>query len=288
MDMNNNHYIEIKKILIRILFLNWAVAISKIIYGIFSNCISLKSDGFHSFFDGVSNIIGLIGITVASLPKDKDHPYGHKKYETFFSLGIAVLIFITCFNLIKEGIMRIYRKDLPLVNFGSFLIIIITTIINTFVMKYEYKKGKALYSDILISDALHTRSDIFVSISVLITLILIKFGLFIFDAITTIIIAFFIAYSGYVIVKESQRILCDEIAIDTKRIEEIVTKIEGVETCHKIRTRGRLDDIHIDLHVQVKKDMNIEKAHKISYMIEEAIKKNINGVSDVIVHMEPK
>jgi len=286
--VTNNNYKEIKKILLIILALNWIVALSKIIYGIFTNCISMKSDGFHSLFDGVSNIIGLMGIAIASLPKDKNHPYGHKKYETLFSLGIATLIFITCFELVKEGIIRLYNKKIPYVNLGSFLIMIITMIINFFVMRYEYKKGKELNSDILISDSLHTKSDILTSISVIITLIFLKFRLFVFDPITTIIIALFIAYTGFEIVKESQGILCDKMVLDTKDVEKIVLSIEGVEACHKIRTRGRPDDIHIDLHVQVKKDMNIEKAHIISYKIEETIKKKINGVSDVIIHMEPK
>jgi len=286
--VTNNNYKEIKKILLIVLVLNWLVALSKIIYGIFTNCISIKSDGFHSLFDGVSNIIGLIGITVASLPKDKNHPYGHKKYETLFSLGIATLIFITCFNLIKEGLIRFYNKKIPFVNLGSFLIMIITITINFFAMRYEYRKGKELKSDILISDSLHTKSDIFTSVSVIIALILLKFKFFIFDPITTIIIALFIAYTGFEIVKESQGILCDEMVLDTKDIEKIVLSVDGVEACHKIRTRGRPDDIHIDLHVQVRKDMSVEKAHIISYKIEEIIKKKINGVSDVIIHMEPK
>jgi divalent metal cation (Fe/Co/Zn/Cd) transporter len=84
-------------------------------------------------------------------------------------------------------------------------------------------------------------------------------------------------------------VLCDTAAIlDIKKIGDIVLGIRGVKNCHKIRTRGRPDDIHVDLHIQVNPDMHVDHAHKISYAIEEAIKKGIPEVTDVVVHIEPK
>lgn len=283
------HYKHIRRVLIWVLILNWTVALAKIIYGLFSRCASITADGFHSLSDGASNIIGLIGIKLASQPRDKDHPYGHRKYETFFSLGIATLLFIICLNLVKEGIKRLFNPVTPQVDSKSFAIMIITLLINLWVMHYECKKGRLLKSDILVSDSRHTQTDIFTSLSVITALVVIKLGYPIIDAIVTLIISMFIALAGYNIAKESSRVLCDTAAIlDIKKIVDIVLGIKGVKTCHKIRTRGRPDDIHIDLHVQVKKDMHIDEAHKISYMIEEAIKKDIPEVTDVVVHMEPK
>lgn len=109
------------------------------------------------------------------------------------------------------------------------------------------------------------------------------------DGIVTILIAFFIANAAITIIRQSSRILCDTVAIvDEQKISDIVLKINGVRNCHKIRSRGRSDDIHLDLHVQVNPDMHIDKAHKISYEIEDTIKKNIPEITDVLVHMEPK
>jgi cation diffusion facilitator family transporter len=117
----------------------------------------------------------------------------------------------------------------------------------------------------------------------------IKLGYPIFDPIVTILIALFIGAAGYAIVRESSRVLCDTAVImEEKRISDIVLGVRGVKTCHKIRTRGRPDDINVDLHVQVNPDMHIDQAHKISYCIEEAIKKGIPEVSDVVVHIEPR
>lgn len=280
---------KILSILLTILFFNWLVALLKIIYGISSHCSSMLADGYHSLFDGASNILGIIGIIIASQPKDINHPYGHKKYETFFSLGIAVLLFLVCFNLIKKGIERLFNPIVPIVDLRSFIIMLLTLGINIVVMRYEKKKGRILQSDILISDALHTEADIFTSVSVIITLIAIKLGFILLDPIVTIIIALFIAGSGYGIIKQASAILCDTIAIvDVKKIEEIVLSIKGIKSCHKIRTRGRADDINLDLHVQIDPRTHIDKAHQISYAIEEAIKKNIPQITDIVVHIEPK
>jgi cation diffusion facilitator family transporter len=249
----------------------------------------MTADGFHSLSDGASNIIGLVGIRLASQPKDIDHPYGHKKYETFFSLGIVMLLFIISISLIHQALERFRNPVAPRVDIKSFTIMTITMIINILVMNYEYRQGKRLKSDILTSDAMHTKADIFTSLSVIIALIVIKLGYPVFDPIATIFISLFIAYSGFNIVRHSSAILCDTAAIlDDKRIVDIVLGVKGVKTCHKIRTRGRPDDIYLDLHVQVSPDMHVDNAHKISYAIEEAIKKGIPEVTDVVVHVEPK
>jgi cation diffusion facilitator family transporter len=283
------HYKEIRRILIVILVLNWAVALAKLIYGLFSRCASMTADGFHSLSDGASNIIGIVGIHFACQPKDQDHPYGHRKYETLSSLVIAAILFVVAFNLAKEGISRLYNPTVPRIDAISFIVMVSTMAVNFWVMHYERKKGEALRSDILISDSMHTKADIFTSASVIIALIVVKLGYPLLDPLAATLISLFIAHAGYDIVKQSSAVLCDSAAIlDYKKIENIVLGIKGVRACHKIRSRGRPDDIYIDLHVQVSSNTHIDDAHKISYAIEEAIKSGIPEVTDVVVHMEPK
>jgi cation diffusion facilitator family transporter len=286
---DNNRFREIKTTLIFILVLNWIVSLAKIMLGMLTRCASITADGFHSLSDGASNIIGLIGIRVASQPSDKDHPYGHKKYETFFSLGIAAMLFIVSFELFQAAIARLRTPEVPQIDSKSFAVMIMTLAVNLVVILYETKKGKKLQSDILISDAMHTKADIFISLSVIFALVVIKLGLPLIDPLVSMLIALFIVYSGLKIAMASSRVLCDKaVIIEDKRIADIVLKIKGVRTCHKIRTRGRTDDIHVDLHVQVKPHMHIEDAHKICDSIEEALKKEIPGVTDVVVHIEPQ
>ena len=120
------------------------------------------ADGFHSISDGASNIVGMIGIVMASKPKDIDHPYGHKKFET-------MLLFIS-FNVIKSSISKLFNPSTLEVSIESLIIILITLFINIFVASYENRQGQKLNSQLLIADSLHTKSDIFVSIGVLIAL----------------------------------------------------------------------------------------------------------------------
>ncbi len=280
---------EIKRLLIVILVLNWLVAFAKIIYGLITRFTSMTADGFHSLSDGASNIIGLIGITLACRPADKDHPYGHKKYETLFSLAIAGLLFFVCYNLAAKAIMRLQHPVAPQIDAISLIVMIVTISINLFVMSYEYKEGRRLNSDILVSDSMHTKADIFTSLSVIVAIGGIKlWNTPILDPLVTIMISFFIAYSGFSIIRQSSKVLCDGTIVDDKKIARIVLSLNGVKACHKIRTRGREDDIYVDLHVQVKADMHVDRAHEISYQIENAIKNGVRGVTDVVVHIEPK
>jgi len=285
----NSHYRQVGKILVIVLMLNWAVAVAKIVYGLIIKSSSMTADGLHSLSDGASNIIGLIGIFFASQPKDSDHPYGHKKYETFFALGIGALLFFVAINLFKQGIGRLIHQVVPQVDIASFAIMVATTMVNFSVMRYEASRGRSLKSDILVSDSLHTRADILTSVSVIVALSAVKLGYPIIDPVVTILISLFIAYAGFEIIKEGSQVLCDAIAIvDNKQVTSIVMCVKGVKACHKIRTRGRQDDINIDLHVQVAPNMHVDEAHKICYAIEDAIKKGISGVTDVVVHIEPK
>ena len=280
-------FVKIRRILVLILALNWFVAFSKIIYGLITKCASMTADGVHSFGDGASNIIGLVGIWAASKPRDADHPYGHKKFETFATLGIAVILFLAAIEILREAISRVFHPVSPDVTFFSFALMFVTLLINVAVMKYERKKGKELSSDILICDALHTRSDIFASLAVIGTLVSIKIGFSFLDVIVAGLIAVLIAKSGLQILKASSDVLCDASVLERTKIANIVKEIPGVRSVHKIRTRGRKDDIHVDLHVSIDADMSVDDAHVISHKIEKSLKKNIPGITDVISHVEP-
>ena len=282
-------YIRIRRVLIIILVLNWAVAAAKMVVGLLTRVQSMTADGFHSLSDGTSNIIGLIGIGLSARPIDQDHPYGHKKYETFFSLGIAALLMLIAFNLIRDSFSRFFNPVTPHVEPISFIVMLVTIAVNILVVKYEYKQGKKLRSDLLVADSMHTKADVYTSLSVIVALIGIKMGFPIVDPIATFIISLFIGYAAYEIIKDASRILCDTVAImDSKKISMVVMGVKGVKACHKIRTRGRPDDICIDLHVQVDAAMSVDEGHNVSYAVEAALKTNIPEVTDVLVHLEPK
>jgi len=278
----------VRRVLIVTLILNAAVALAKVIYGYVTNSVAMTSDGFHSFFDGVSNIVGLIGIWIASHPPDTEHPYGHKKYETLFTIVIAVMIFATCFQILKKVYSSFVQESGMVVTDTSFIIMFLTIGINIFVMLYESNKGKQLGSDFLAADAMHTKSDIVVSLAVIVSLILAKAGYPRTDTIVGIVITFFIARIGYTILKGASSVLVDTICMDTSTIESLVNSIDGVKGCHDIRTRGSANSVYLDLHVLVDRNLSIEKAHGIADSIEERTKEEFPAVVDIVVHVEPE
>jgi cation diffusion facilitator family transporter len=188
---------------------------------------------------------------------------------------------------LEESFARLFKPVVPDVTTLSFVIMVTTMLVNFIVMSFEYQKGKLLGSDILASDSMHTRVDILTSLTVIASFVFVKLGYPVADTIFSAIIAFFIGYAGLEILRSSSKILCDEAVLDPEIIKGIVNKTEGVAQCHKIRTRGRRDDIYIDLHVLLDDATPLKKAHQISYAIEDRIKKEIPGVSDVVVHLEP-
>jgi len=263
---------QVRKVLLVTLVLNSVVALAKIFYGYVTNSLGMTSDGFHSFFDGISNVIGLLGIWIASHPPDEDHPYGHKKYETLFTIIIALMIFATCFQILRKVYLSFIEDHATLVTGTSFFIMAATMGVNVYVMWYESRKGKELGSDFLIADALHTKSDILASIAVITGLILTRFGINRADTVVGIVITFFIARIGYKILRDASSVLVDTVCIDTSAVENVVNGIEGVKGCHSIRTRGQVNAVYLDLHVVVERKLTTEQSHRIADSVEKKIK----------------
>lgn len=279
---------KIKNVLWIILFANVLVALLKIVIGSKIQSSSMTADGFHSLTDGTSNIIGIIGIGLAVKPKDEDHPYGHKKFETLAGLGIAMMLFFVSATIIKEAFTKFFIPTTPNISAESIIILVVTLIINIFVTNYESKMGKNLSSDILTADAAHTRSDVFVSIGVLGTLIALKLGLPpIIDPIISLVIAGLIIHTGYEIFKDTASILVDKYVLDNNAVLELLKAFPEVKNVHRIRSRGREDDMFVDLHIMIDGGFTVNEAHALSHNIEENIKKTINENAEVIIHIEP-
>ncbi|HEY8363871.1 MAG TPA: cation diffusion facilitator family transporter [Tissierellaceae bacterium] len=281
-------YKKVQRILFIILLANVLVAVLKIFIGSLIKSTSMTADGFHSLSDGSSNIVGLIGIHFASKPEDDSHPYGHNKFETLAGLFISFMLFVLSGRIFLSAIERFKEPIIPEISLESILVLIFTLITNIFVSIIEHKKGEELNSQILISDAAHTKSDIYISIGVLATLIGIKLGLPpVIDSIVSIIVACFIIHAGYEIFRENGDILVDSVAVDSNVIKDIVTSFEEVKDVHKIRSRGSKNNLFIDLHIEVDPKLDVEKSHQLVHNIEYAIRKNFNKNSNVIVHVEP-
>lgn len=281
-------YKKVKNILLFILVANLAVTVMKVVVGSLTNSSSVLADGFHSLSDSASNIVGIVGISIAAKPKDKTHPYGHTKFEMLSSLFIGIMMAFIALKIIVEAILQIKNPETLNMTTVSFIILIITLIINIIVAKYEYSVGKKNNSYILISDSLHTRSDVYVSIGVLITLVCIKLGFpVIVDKLVSFVVGIFILHGAYEIFKSTIKILVDSAVIDENTIREVVVEFSEIKYIKNIRSRGCESDIYIDMDIMVEPDMTVEKSHELSHNIENTMREKINKNIQVATHIEP-
>lgn len=280
---------QVKRVLWVILFANLAVAGVKIIAGEFIASASLTADGFHSLTDGISNIVGLIGIQFAAQPLDGKHPYGHRKYEYLTGLFIGFMLLLIGGFVVYEAFEKFLNPVVPNITTESLVALIGTLLVNLYVCIYEYRQGQKLGSPILVSDSLHTRSDVYVSISVLATLIGIKFGLpAVIDPIASLVVAAFILRAAAGIIRSTSDVLVDKAVVtDTELIREIAFSFPEVKDIHNIRSRGSEQDLYIDMHLLVDPAMELANSHRLSHEIEREIRQRLQAGAHVMIHMEP-
>ena len=283
------HYKSIKRVLWIILFANLAVAITKIVLGLSISATSVLADGFHSLTDGSSNIIGLIGINFAMKPVDEEHPYGHSKYEMLGSLVIVAMLGFLSFQILLEVYQKFLNPIAPTVDPLSLAIMVGTLVINLFVTVYEKNIGTKLNSTILVSDAMHTRSDVFVTLGVITSMTLIYFGFPIWiDAAVSLVVVFFILKAAFEIFKDSSDILLDAKVVDEQEILLILNSLPEIKGIHHIRSRGTLQNLFIDMHVLTEDFLTVKEAHALSHVIEASIQQHFSGsLVQVISHIEP-
>jgi len=278
----------VRRVLLVTLVLNTLVAAAKIAYGYLGRSVGITADGFHSLFDGASNVIGLVALWIAAHPPDADHPYGHRKYETLSTIAVSVMMLMTSLEILKRALASL-RAELapPETGAAAFAVMGGTLVVNLFVSRYEERMGEALGSDFLKADARHTRSDVYTTVSVMGGLVGVRLGWPLLDPLVALFITGVIARMGFGILRNASEILVDAGVIEDERIRGIVLGVEGVRGCHRIRTRGRPDAVHVDLHVFVDGETRTDVAHEIVHAVIARLREVLPEVVDVVVHVEP-
>ncbi|BAQ65590.1 cobalt-zinc-cadmium resistance protein [Geminocystis sp. NIES-3709] len=256
--------------------------------------LSLQADALHSVTDSANNVLGLVTNQLSSPIPDRDHPYGHHKFEAIGALGIAAFLGIACFEIFTSALNRIIFGGDPVNISGSELwILIIVLGINIFVAFYERRVGEKIGSNILIADATHTMSDVWITISVLFGLIGVWKSeawnltwLQSLDYLLAFPVGILVIKSAWAVLKSNLPWLVDQMAIAPELIHQIVMEVPGVINCHNIASRGLLGrQIFIEMHLIVDSE-NIKTAHDITEKIEIKLEEKFAPVR-IIIHVEP-
>jgi cation diffusion facilitator family transporter len=280
-------YAAVYRVLLRVLILNLAVAVAKLVLGYATGAVSVISDGFHSLTDAASNVMGMIGLRASRKPPDEDHPYGHRKYETLAAAGIFVFLLFVVMEVTRAALNRLAGGAAPTVTALSFVVMLVTLGINLIVVRYEGGEAKRLSSELLMADAMATRSDVLTSCAVIVTLVAVWVGFPVLDAVGGLVIAFFIARTGWEIGRNTSRVLSDRVVLAEEDIRSVVMSEPEVLGCHHIRSRGSLDHTFLDLHLWFRADMPLYEAHRLSHVVKDRLMAKYPHIADAIIHIEP-
>ena len=283
-----DHRRQVRRVLIITLILNIVVFLLKLGVGLATGSLSLLADALHSVTDSANNVLGLVASQFSSPQPDRKHPYGHQKFEAVGALGIAAFLGIACFEILQGAIARLFTPASPLnISASELWILLVVLGCNIFVAFYERHVGRKIGSPILIADARHTMSDIWVTICVLLGLI----GVWVFnfqwlDVALSFPVALLVFWSGWQVLRENVPWLVDEMAIAPEAIHSQVIQIPGVLNCHSIASRGILGrQIFIEMHLIVDAQ-DVETAHQITEVVEARIEKEY-GPARTMIHVEP-
>lgn len=277
----------IRRTLVGVLALNLLVAIAKLAYGLLSGSLAMTSDGVNSLMDASSNVVALLAIAVSARPPDPNHTYGHRRFETLTSLGIAIFMILALAQILQTAWRNWLTGENPRVTAISFAVMLGTLAINLTVTIWERRAGQRLRSSILIADARHTGSDVFVTLSVIGGLLVTRLGFPEADLLISLVVAGMIAWSAWTIIHEAALSLSDVAAVPTPEIYHAARSVPGVRGVHNIRSRGSEGMVWIDMHIQVDPSLRVDRAHDIASDVAARVEEAVGEPADVTVHVEP-
>ncbi len=272
---------------------NTFLIVLKFVAGFISGSIGIISEAIHSGTDLLASFIAYFSISKSSQPADKEHPYGHDKYEDFAGFAEGLLIIIAAFYIVYEALKKILNPELTELDADLGLIIMgISVLANFFVSGYLFKIAEKTTSMALHADGEHLRTDVYSSLAVFAGLLLVKItGNPIFDPIVAMCVALIIFFAGYRICRDCTSNLLDTSLSENENsyirgiIGDFINENEVIEI-KNIRTRKAGMKKNIDITLCVNGLMPIKEAHDLCDRIEKQIENSIQN-TDITIHVEP-
>ncbi|MEX2179118.1 MAG: cation diffusion facilitator family transporter [Gemmatimonadaceae bacterium] len=277
----------VRRALLVVLALNAVVTGIKLVVGARTGALTVIGAGLESTLDLLNNVIALALIRIARLEPDDEHPYGHGKFETLGALAVVGFLSITCFELLRQGTLAlVHATPVRAASLGEIGVVLSTLAINAFVVRYESRKGRELNSQLLLADAAHTRSDIFVTVLAVVSLWLTRHGIPRVDGALAIVVALIIAWTGWRILRASIPVLVDERAVHAGQIRAVAEGVAGVLEVRDVRSRAAGTRSFAEVTIVVSGMATVTEAHALADVVEEAVARQLGG-GKVTVHVEP-
>lgn len=263
---------------------NLIVLTAKVIIALSTGSMAILADAIHSLTDLTNNIIAWIVMRFSSLPADREHPYGHRKFETLAVFVLASLLVVLAFELLLSAIRK---EEVEVVSSNIQLATMLCVlVINVLVTVWQHRWATRLDSDILRADATHTFADVLITSAVIAGWQLSVMGFGWADRVCAIAIAVFVIYLAYSLFRRAVPVLLDQYAIEPQELRDIIKNVHGVKNVYNIRSRWIGKTCSIDLTISVAPELSTRESHDITDIIESIIEERF-GTSDITIHVEP-
>lgn len=280
---------EVKRVLLVALVVNVAISLLKLALGLASGSLALLADSMHNATDGLSSLLGLVTNGLSDPEPDRDHPYGHDKYEAVGALAIAAFILLAALEILRTAAARLAGGLQPLRLDGRVLVLLALVLgCNLLLAAYERRAGRRLGSPLLLAEARHTSGDIWTTVVALLGLAgVLLLGQTWLDVAVAIPLCLLLLRACWQVLRANLPWLVDQIAIAPEAIHAVAMGVPGVLNVHDIASRGVLGQrVFIELHMVVDAD-DLTSAHAITEAVEEHLAERFGPVRCTI-HLEPR
>lgn len=277
--------------------INAILIVLKFTAGVLGNSAAMVADGVHSLSDFLTDFVVIVMLKVSSKPSDKDHAFGHGKYETLATTIIGLLLILVGGGILLSGTTKIYGflvDGEELVSPGWFALgtAIASILMKEGIYQYTMAKSKTLNSEALVANAWHHRSDALSSIGTAIGIgaaCLLGPRFAILDPLAAVIVSFFIFRVAIQLIRSSvNQLLESSLPIEVeKEIEKIVNSYPGVTEMHNLRTRQVGVNYAITMHVRMDGNISLYECHEKVDQIEKDLKEKFGHQTIISIHVEP-
>ena len=271
--------------------LNAAVALAKLAVGLMTDRLTIIADAFHGFLDASNNIIGVVAIAAAAAPPDKEHPYGHRKFENIAAMIIGGAICLVSWQVVHLMFERLHAvasgvteptETVP-IDPLAVGVLVATLAVNMGVAWWEKRQGELLKSPLLKADAGHTYSDSFVTLLSLASLFF-GGGAWWVDPVLAIGVLWFLLRAAWGIISENLPAFTDRARLDPEAVDQVANGVDGVLATFGIRSHGTENDIHLDLSIVVSRSLTAGEAEDIEDQVRERLQAAFPGLTLVAIH----
>lgn len=271
--------------------INLLLSILKFVAGILANSSAMISDAVHSASDVLSTFAVMIGISLASRKSDKNHPYGHERFECVVSIILSLLLALTGLGIGYSGFEKV-TGDVALIKIPGKLALaaaVISVATKEWMYWYTRRAAKKINSGALMADAWHHRSDALSSVGAFIGIFGAMMGFPILDPLVSIIICIFIEKVAFDIFKDAVDKMIDKSGPEelTLQLQEVIITQEGVQRIDDIKTRMFAAKLFVDVEIAADGTMTLNDAHKIAERVHDVVEDRFPEVKHCMVHVNP-